>query len=139
MSIWDDIAKSASDAASFAVRKTGEFTSLAKMKLALHTEETKLSDCYNEIGRLYYMYQRDGKDLVSEIAQRIADADLVRERIAAIKSEICDLQDNMICPSCGEKISKNFEFCPICGTRQTKKSQESGGETTKAEDGAAKE
>ena len=44
MSIWDDIAKSASDAASFAVRKTGEFTSLAKMKLALHTEETKLSD-----------------------------------------------------------------------------------------------
>ena len=45
----------------------------------------------------------------------------------------------MICPSCGEKISKNFEFCPICGTRQTKKSQESGGETTKAEDGAAKE
>jgi len=78
------------------------------------------------------MYQREGKDLVSEIAQRIADADLVRERIAAIKSEICDLQDNMICPSCGEKISKNFEFCPICGTRQTKKSQESGGETTKA-------
>ena len=56
MSIWDDIAKSASDAASFAVRKTGEFTSLAKMKLALHTEETKLSDCYTEIGRLYYMY-----------------------------------------------------------------------------------
>ena len=55
MSIWDDIAKSASDAASIAVRNTGEFTSLAKMKLALHTEETKLSDCYNEIGRLYYM------------------------------------------------------------------------------------
>ena len=88
-----------------------------------------------DLGRSYIT----GRDIAAEIAQRIADADLVRERIAAIKSEICDLQDNMICPSCGEKISKNFEFCPICGTRQTKKSQESGGETTKAEDGAAKE
>lgn len=120
MSIWDDIAKGASDAASFAAKKTGELTNVAKMKLALHSEETKLNECYADIGRMYYTYQRDGKDLVAEIASRISDADASHEKIAAIKAELADLQDSVVCASCGSKINKGFEFCPICGTKQEK-------------------
>ena len=52
MSIWDEIAKGASDAANYAVKKTGEVTTLAKMKLALHTEETKRTECYTHSARL---------------------------------------------------------------------------------------
>ena len=126
MSIWDEIAKGASDAANYAVKKPGEVTTLAKMKLALHTEETKLTECYTDIGRLYYVYQRDGKDLVADIASRIAEADASHEKIAAIKAEIADLQDSVICSSCGSKINKAFEFCPICGTKQETKETKNG-------------
>ncbi len=126
MSIWDDIAKGMSDAASFTVKKTGEFTNLAKMKYALHSEESKLSECYEEIGKLYYAYQREGTDYVSEIAALIAEADVIKLTIAEMKEEIAKLQNNAICASCGAKIDASMSFCPICGASQ-KKSEDTCG------------
>ena len=120
MSIWDDIAKGMSDAASFTVKKTGEFTSLAKMKYALHSEESKLSECYEEIGKLYYAYQREGTDYVSEIAALIAEADLIKATVTEMKEEIAKLQNNSICSGCGAKIDSGMAFCPVCGAKQAK-------------------
>lgn len=120
MSIWDDIAKGMSDAASFTVKKTGEFTNLAKMKYALHSEESKLSECFEEIGKLYYAYQREGTDYVSEIAALIAEADLIKATVAEMKEEIAKLQNNAICSGCGTKIDVGMAFCPVCGEKQVK-------------------
>lgn len=120
MSIWDEIAKGASDAASFAAKKTGELTATAKLKLALQSEKNNLNECYTDIGRLYYAYQRHGKDKVAEIASRISDADACHEKISAIKAELAQLQDSRVCPSCSARIDKSFDFCPSCGAKQTK-------------------
>lgn len=118
MSIWDDITKGASDAASFAAKKTGEMTSLAKLKYKLHGEETKLTKCYEEIGRLYYSYQHDGKDTEAELAEKVSQIEQINQSINGIKAELCALRDEKICPACGEKIGKNDTFCPACGAKQ---------------------
>lgn len=120
MSIWDDIAKGMSDAASYTVKKTGEFTNLAKMKYALHSEETKLSECFEEIGKLYYAYQREGVDYVTEIAALIAEADVIKLTIAEMKEEIAKLKNDTICKKCGAKLDAAMAFCPACGEKQTK-------------------
>lgn len=120
MSIWDDIAKGMSDAASFTKKKTGEFTNIAKMKYALHSEETKLSECYEEIGKLYYAYQREEVDYVAEIAALIAEADIIKMTIDEMKAEIAKLQNNVICENCGSKIDSSMAYCPVCGTKQEK-------------------
>ncbi len=120
MSIWDDIAKGMSDAASYTKKKTGEFTALAKMKYALHSEETKLAECFEEIGKLYYAYQRDGVDYVAEIAALIAEADMIKITIADMKVELAKLQNMGICEGCGAKLDKAMAFCPSCGLKQAK-------------------
>ncbi len=118
MSIWDDIAKGMSDAASYTVKKTGEFTNLAKMKYALHSEETKLSECFEEIGKLYYAYQRDGVDYVTEIAALIAEADVIKLTIAEMKEDIAKLKNDTVCNKCGAKLDASMAFCPACGEKQ---------------------
>lgn len=120
MSIWDDVAKRMSDAASFTVKKTGEITNIAKLKYALHSEQSKLAECFEEIGKLYYAYQREEKDYVTEIAALIAEADVIKMAIAEVEADIAKLQNNVICPSCGSKIDAAMAFCPVCGTKQEK-------------------
>lgn len=120
MSIWDDITKGMSDAASFTKKKTGELTNLAKMKYALHSEESKLSECFEEIGKLYYSYQREGVDYVTEIAALIAEADVIKMTIDEMKADIAKLQNNVICKSCGAKIDADMAYCPACGAKQEK-------------------
>lgn len=117
MSIWD-IARGVSDAASFTVKKTGELTNLAKMKYALHSEQNKLKECFEEIGKLYYAYQRTGDDYVTEIAALIAEADLIKLSISKMKEEIAHLQNSAICKGCGAKIGAGMAFCPVCGLKQ---------------------
>ncbi len=120
MSIWDDITKRMSDAASFTKKKTGELTGIAKVKYSIHSEESKLSECYEEIGKLYYAYQRENIDYVAEIAALIAEADVIKITISELKAELAKLQNATICPSCGAKLDNAMIFCPTCGTKQEK-------------------
>lgn len=134
MSIWDDITKGMSDAASYTAKKTGEITHLAKKKYALHTEESKLSECFEEIGKLYYRYQRNGEDLAAEIAALIAEADVITKNIAEMKADLASDKDQTICKACGAPIDPAMTFCPNCGTKQVEDTpEEEPAETTDAE------
>jgi len=126
MSILDNIAKGMSGAASFTVKKTEELTALAKMKYALRSEQNKLSECFEEIGKFYYAYQREGTDFVTEIAALIAEADLIKVNITEIKKEIARLQNVTACKECGSKMNNGMVFCPICGAKQAKTAQDGG-------------
>ena len=120
MSVIDEIAKSASDAVSYASKKTSELTALAKLKLSLQSEKGRLSDCYTEIGKLYYDFIKDGNDPSEEIATYVTAVDNSKAKIAEIRAKIAELQDNAICPNCSAKVPKNFAFCPSCGLKMEK-------------------
>ena len=120
MSVIDGIAKGASDAVSYASKKTAELTALAKLKLSLQSEKGKLSDCYTEIGKLYYDFIKDGNDPSAEIATYITAVDNSKAKIAEIRAKIAELQDKVICPNCSAKVPKNFAFCPSCGKAMEK-------------------
>ena len=117
MSVIDEIAKGASDAVTYASKKTGELTTLAKLKLSLQIEKGRLSDCYTEIGKLYYSFIKDGDDPSEEIATYVTAVDNSRAKIADLRAKIAELQDNVICPNCSAKVPKNFAFCPTCGKK----------------------
>lgn len=118
MAFWDEIKKGAKDAAAFTVKKTEELTSLAKLKLALHNEETKLEKCYSEIGEHYYNFQRKEEDHAAEIAALLLEADELNAKIAELKAQLATLQNDVICKKCGEQIPVEASFCPICGQNQ---------------------
>ncbi len=117
MAIWDEITKGAKDAAAFTMKKTEEITATAKLKLAIHSEMGKLEKCYQEIGELYYEVHRKDADNAAEIAALLLEGDELNTKIAALRSQLAAVQRGVICGGCGNQISSEFGFCPICGKK----------------------
>ena len=101
MAFWDEITKGAKDAAAFTMKKTEEITNLAKVKLAIHSEESKLDKCYSEIGELYYDFQRKEQDHATEIAALLLEADELK------KPHLCDKCGECIKACPGKAIDQN--------------------------------
>lgn len=118
MAFWDEFTKGAKDAAVFTMKKTEEITNLAKVKLAIHSEQTKLDKCYGEIGELYYDFQRNDEDHAAEIAALLLEADELNTKISALKAQLAALQNDVICEKCGTQIPVEATFCPVCGKKQ---------------------
>ncbi len=125
MSVLDEIAKGAS----YASKKTGELTALAKLKLSLQSEKGKLTDCYTELGKLYYEFIENGTDMSAEIATYVTAVSNSKARIAETRARIAELQDNVICPNCSAKVPRNFAFCHACGKKLEKEAKEETDET----------
>ena len=115
---FDEIKRSASGVADRAVKKTGEVTSLVRLKVNVRTAESKLSEVYEEIGRLFYNAERSGEDCTSDIAAYIMKADKLKADIAAYNKQIAKLRNVRICDTCGHEIDQSVNFCPICGAKQ---------------------
>lgn len=118
MAFWDDFTKGAKDAASFTVKKTGELTAAAKLKVALHNEETKLSECFESMGKLYYEEKTADADNETAIEALIKSADETKVKIAELKDKLSDLKGACVCKKCGSTFDEEFEFCPKCGTKK---------------------
>ena len=115
MAIWDEIQKGAKDAAAFTVKKTEEVTTIAKLKLAIHSETSKLEKCYQEIGELYYEAHRRDADTAAAIAPLILEADELTTKLNALKNQLAAVQKGVICKACGTQVSREYGFCPVCG------------------------
>lgn len=124
MALWDDITKGAKDAASFTVKKTGELTAIAKLKISLRGEETKLSKCFEDIGELYYKENSSGVDGETAMGELVAAADEIKAKISELKAEISKLQGTVICPKCGATLDGDYAFCPKCGEKMAEKEKE---------------
>ncbi len=121
MSIINEIKKNVTEAANIASKKTTELTGIAKLKVNIQREKTKLSDCYKEIGRLFYTAERSGADHTSDIAAYIMQADKIKANIAGYKAELSRLRKVTICEGCGTEISNTAAYCSVCGAKQMKK------------------
>lgn len=116
----ESIKKNFKDVTDKTVKKTGELTAIAKLNLAIKTEESKLSDCYKAIGRLFYTAERDNLDNTEEIATYIMQADKIKDTIAGYQKNLAVLRNVVICEGCSNEISNDAIFCPICGLKVVK-------------------
>ena len=117
MALWDDIARSAKDAAAYTAKKAGELTNVARLKMSIRSEENSLDKCFAEIGNLYYSYQREGEDHTAEIAALLMEADQIVAKIDVLRSSLAKVQNSSICPGCQAQVTTDFAFCPLCGEK----------------------
>ena len=116
----ESIKKNFKDVTDKTVKKTGELTAIAKLNMSIKAEESKLSDCYKAIGRLFYTAERDNLDNTEEIATYIMQADKIKAVIADCQKELAVLRNVVICEGCSSEISNECIFCPVCGLKVTK-------------------
>lgn len=117
MKFWEDVSRTASDAANYTVKKAGELTNAAKVRYRLHLAETKLAVTYEGIGRLYYSAVMDGDDTTEAISGLMADITEINAEIAACKAQLADFKNRRICPKCGAEIPSDSAFCKKCGAK----------------------
>ena len=122
MSFWNELKTSLNGAADYTVKKTGEITGTAKLRMDIRSKNTRLAKCYETIGRAYYRREKELDGNHDEtIAAAIAEADTLKEEIAALRQQIAKLQGCVICPACSAQISNQSIFCPLCGVKLPEK------------------
>ena len=134
MTFFDDIKRTATDAADKAVKKTNQLAAIAKLNFNIKSSEAKLSAIYEEIGRLFYTAERSGNDHTEEITVYIMKADNVNSDIASYKAELAKAKKVTICDGCGNEISNDAAFCSYCGKKLEKCAEPDAEEDTEAEE-----
>ncbi len=124
MSVFNEIKRNVTNAASAASKKTNELTGLAKLNMNIKMEQGKLSECYEEIGRLFYTAERSGEDHTSDIAAHIMQADKIKANIAKYQAEIARLKKVIYCDNCGAELAETCIYCSTCGAKLEKKAEE---------------
>ena len=118
MAFIDELKKSAVDFADKAKQKTTKITGITKINLAIKSNESKLAAVYEEIGRLFYLAEREGTDNTEAIATAIMKADKYNADIELAKRDLAKLRDVKNCDACGNEIDRDFAFCNFCGAKQ---------------------
>lgn len=112
------IAKTVGDGAKVAAKKSGDMVEVAKINMAINTEEDKIRNLYMEMGKIVFdTFERtnvvdeayvDNCNKVTEIKRNIAD----------MKQKIVDIKNSKACSACGEEMGMDVMFCPKCGAKQ---------------------
>ena len=104
MAFIDELKKGAIDFAGKAKQKTTKITGITKISLAIKSNENKLATVYEEIGRLFYLAEREGADNTEAIATAIMKADKYNADIELAKRELAELRAVKTCDECGNEI-----------------------------------
>ena len=95
--------------------KAKELTEIAKIKNAIATEERKIKEQYEEIGKLYVEKYAENEDaLFQENIKKIKES---KRKIEEKNLELNKVKQVKVCPACGAKVSEESAFCSNCGTK----------------------
>ena len=100
-----------------AVRASGEFIEVAKINLAMKSEEDKAKEIMFEIGKVIFDSYKEGKPLEAELSMRCDHIVASEGKILEMKSKILELKNKMICPGCGTEVGNESAFCHHCGQK----------------------
>ena len=88
MSEWNDLYNKVKNVADKAVKKTEEFADIAAKHVRLHRIDSKLSDRYENLGKLTYKQLKTGESQAERIAAYIESIDKLRADRKALQAEI---------------------------------------------------
>jgi len=126
MAFFDEFKRGASEVADKVAKKTTDLTAIAKIAFNIKSDESKLSNVYEEIGYLFYTAERNGVDYTEEISAQILKADGLLAEIETLKKESAKLRNSAVCSACGNEIACDVAFCPFCGKKQEEAHEDCG-------------
>ncbi len=97
--------------------KSNEFVEKTKCKSAISSAEDQITKAYAEIGRYYYESHLSGELFEGFVADKCALIDELKEKLEELKLRLAQLNDEKLCPKCGEKCAESAVYCSKCGYR----------------------
>ena len=127
--IIDKISKTVKSAAEYTKKKA----SISLLKATLKSREFDLDECFEKLGRAFFAQAKGKAKNDEKIANLILKADELSLEIKALKKEIAERNDSVVCPHCGTVYSSKKKSCPNCENKMiaTKKEAETPEDETK--------
>ena len=89
---------------------------ITKLKLDLRKKEADLDECFEKLGRAYYLNLKfNGNNEKVEVLLETAES--ISNEINDLKKKIAFVQNKKICVHCGSIIDKNKPYCQNCGQK----------------------
>lgn len=115
MSLFEEFKKSVTDFTENVAKKSSTVIETQKLKMQKSSLESDLRDCYVALGKLYEKALKGGCGEDSSEGRIMAKLSSIRSQAADIEESLRKMKGVVCCPSCGQSISKEFDFCPKCG------------------------
>ncbi|MDK2808519.1 MAG: hypothetical protein PWP24_1255 [Clostridiales bacterium] len=121
MDIFSKMGEELSNMGSEFVKLTKDATDSAKQHAIIVSENGKISEQYRVIGEMIYrQYKEDGemREILGEdFTEAFERIDFSMEKIAQAKEVIAQNKGGIVCPDCGNTVSKSSAFCNQCGRK----------------------
>ena len=118
MSLLDTLREKMNGAANYTVKKTGEVTGAARVRMEIRAQKARLARSFEDIGRAYYRKEKGlTQDDGAALAAAVAEADSIRIELYTLRRKLAALQDSVLCPHCGAQVPDTSIYCPICGVK----------------------
>lgn len=118
MDHFNKIAKTVSEGASNAAKKSSEMVEITKLNLTIQSQQDKIKGIKAELGDKIYEKFVNGAIMDEDVVALCYSIKEIEENIKQINVKIGLLKNSKICSSCGEEITSNSAFCPKCGAKQ---------------------
>lgn len=129
MDIFDNISKKANDTCKFAAKQKNRVVQITKLKLFISRSRDEIHDIYEDIGKAVYERHLEGNAIDDKYIQDCIEIDTIANEIENARLKILELNDLRQCQNCYSEINKEFKFCPSCGTKLDKESEENINDT----------
>ncbi len=118
MAFVDDLKDRATDVYQVAGKMVGEVYSITKLKVTIAEKKSVLRALYKELGEICYKNLKGEEEDLEAAEDKAAEITLVLEDIAELENKCKEMKNMIQCPSCGNYIDKDANFCPKCGAEK---------------------
>lgn len=135
MEFFNKIGNIASKTYKNASQKTGEIAKEAKIKMKMNENKSKISDLYEEIGKIIYQKYLNKEEIKIEedLNTYCNQIDEISKEIEKYQEEVLSLKNKRICENCYAEIDLSSKYCPHCGFEQLEEKVEDIKENNKEE------
>ncbi len=116
MGLFEDTLLTLKSAANVAVEKTEKIIDVSKLKINLTEQNSKLSKCFEELGRLTYSASKNSNSSEEEKDKVIEKIDDIYSQIKEISDQIALSKNQVRCKKCGYDNDNEMTYCGRCGS-----------------------
>ncbi|MFA9464283.1 MAG: hypothetical protein ACERKN_08295 [Velocimicrobium sp.] len=121
MDIFNKMSEELSNMGSEFVKLTKDATDTAKQHATIVSENSKISEQYRIIGESLYNEYKDDVEMKEILGEDFVEAfvkiEYSMQKIVQAKESIAQNKGGILCPDCGNTVSKASAFCNKCGRK----------------------
>ena len=95
--------------------KIGNAIDIQKMNINLTKVKMDISDCYEQLGKLYYDGVKADKLDTEQMDDVIKQIELLNDNVRELEAEIAFAKGEVVCDECQTVNSSDSKFCRNCG------------------------